>query len=656
MPGYPVDTVGNSQPWNDPGGLVRNPTGSNFVDLSTDYADPNGGSLPVNPALAAFIQAGQLSFDGRGVAQGTTPATFRIFPSTSGPASPVSYSGNFIAGVVFGTSNGGFLDGYWWWVCASGQSTSPTKCALWLPLTSGGSASLVAGSVVTSGTLTAGQWNYIPLSTPVQLAPGTEYIAAVGVNGNFPDTSGFWGSGGPGYNGITNGILTAYGNNTGTGPPLFGQQAVFSTAGTDPAVTFPSTVNSDNFWVDVQVDNTPSFTGVYRLWPTLTGALADNSTQLDNAVDYVLATEVLVYQTCTVGKIWFYSPSGTAQLPTDVNIWTVDRAGVTGSSVYHGGSPTWSGAAGTGWISTTLTGVTLSPGDYKISVYNSAGTPDQWSAKRLNYWGGTNPVAPNGIAIGPLLAPSPSTPASTANSYNPTAGTPTEPGQSTFAATGTNVYPTLYGGAFSPGGDLYQNYWVDAEFTPVAGGVTTGGTGAITFGGSAAATVTVAATGTGAIVFAGSGTARVAVNGTGTGAIVFAGSGTATTGTVANGTGTGAIVFAGSGTATSASPGTGTGNITFGGSAAATVTVAATGTGAIVFAGSGTAVSHTTVTASGTGAIVFAGQGVPGRFDTVGSLTAAVAATSTVGAAATAAQTALTGAVAAQNVNTGSGA
>ena len=581
--------------------------------------------------------------------------TYRLFPSTSGPSSPVSYSGNFIAGVIFNTNNGGFLDGYWWWVCASGQSTAAVKCALWLPLTTGMTASLVAGSVVTSGTLTAGQWNYIPLPTPVQLAPGTEYIAAVGVNGNFPDTSGFWGSGGAGYNGITNGILTAYGDNTGTIPP-FGQQAVFSTGGTDPSVTCPTTTNSDNFWVDVQIDDTPTFTGVYRLWPTLTGALADLSTVADNAVDYVLATEVILSATCTVGKFWFYSMPGTAQRPTSIDIWEVNSGGVTGSSVYHNGSPTWTGAAGSGWISAPVTGVTLSPGDYKISVYNSAATPDQWSAKRLNYWGGTSPAAPNGISIGPIFAPSPSTPASTANSYNPTAGTPTEPGQSTFSATGTNVYPNFYVGTHSIGGALYQNYWIDAEFTQTAGGVTATGSGAISFGGSGTGTVVVAATGTGAIVFAGSGTARVAVNGTGTGAIVFAGSGTATTGTVANGTGTGAIVFAGSGTATSASPGTGTGNITFGGSAAATVTVAATGTGAIVFAGSGTAVSHTTVTAAGTGAIVFAGQGVPGRFDTVGSLTAAVAATSTVGAAATAGQTALTGAVAAQNVNTGSGA
>ena len=62
----------------------------------------------------------------------TTAGTYRLFPTTSGPATPVSYSGPFIAGVVMGVTTGGcWLDGYWWWVCGSGQSTSPQKFALW---------------------------------------------------------------------------------------------------------------------------------------------------------------------------------------------------------------------------------------------------------------------------------------------------------------------------------------------------------------------------------------------------------------------------------------------------------------------------------------------------------------------------------------------
>ena len=589
----------------------------------TGQPDPQfAPNLPVgNETIPPGI--GGLTFAGRGYAGVTQPGTFRLWPATNGPTTVTSYTGNFIAGTVFRTTNGGFLDGYWWWVCPTGQATAAVKCALWR-VTANGVGTLVSGSVVTSGTLTAGQWNYIPLTTPIQIATGLPYIAAIGVNGAFPDTNNYWGAGQTGANGITNGILRAYSAQGASDPEnaYSTGQSVFTVGGTDPSVTCPFSVSTtDNLWVDVQIDNTPTYTGFYRIWPTMTGATADASTAADNSVDYVLATEVLVYQPCTVGKIWFYSMPGTAQLPTDVNIWAVDPTGTTGTSVYHDGAPSWSAAAGAGWMSVNVASVTLAPGDYKISVYNNAGTPDAWSAKRLNYWGGTSAVAPNGITIGPIFAPSPSTPASTAIAYgNPTANVDgtlaTEPGQSTFKSGPPNGYPNQYVGTNSPGGNIYQNYWVDAEFTLVAGGVTTGGTGAIVFAASGTATVTVPAVGTGAITFGGAGTAIVTVIGVGTGAIVFGGSGTATTGSI--GTGTGAIVFAGAGTATVTLLGVGTGAIVFGGTGTGTVTVTATGTGAIGFNGTGT--SGALVNGTGTGAVVFAG---------VGSASAAIVATGT---------------------------
>ena len=112
--------------------------------------------------------------------------TYRLFPSTSGPSSPVSYSGPFLAGVVFEVTTGGcWLDGYWWWVCPSGQSTAAQKFALWC-LYGAGSGTLVANSTVTSGALTAGQWNYVPLPAPVPLAIGATYVAATGFTGSLP--------------------------------------------------------------------------------------------------------------------------------------------------------------------------------------------------------------------------------------------------------------------------------------------------------------------------------------------------------------------------------------------------------------------------------------------------------------------------------------
>ena len=77
--------------------------------------------------------------------------TYRLFPSTDGPSSPVSYTGDFLAGVLFCVTSNCWFEGYWWWVCPTGQSTSPQKFALW-QVYGGGEGNVVPGSVVTSGT------------------------------------------------------------------------------------------------------------------------------------------------------------------------------------------------------------------------------------------------------------------------------------------------------------------------------------------------------------------------------------------------------------------------------------------------------------------------------------------------------------------------
>jgi len=43
-------------------------------------------------------------------------ATYRLFSSVSEPSNPVSYTGPFLAGVLFQVTTGGvWFDGYWWW-------------------------------------------------------------------------------------------------------------------------------------------------------------------------------------------------------------------------------------------------------------------------------------------------------------------------------------------------------------------------------------------------------------------------------------------------------------------------------------------------------------------------------------------------------------
>jgi hypothetical protein len=366
--------------------------------------------------------------------------TYRLFPLTAGPSTAVSYSGPFEAGVVFAVTSGGcWLDGYWWWVCASGQSTSPQPFALWQNY-NGQQGSVVAGSTVTSGTLTAGQWNFVPLAAKVPLAIGATYVAATGFSNGFPDTNDQFGSGQPYAAGIVNGPLTAFSDASGSLPsPFMTAQGAFSVAGTDPTASMPIYgSSSSNFWVDLQVGTTPPAGASYRLWPsypTLTGHINSDVT------GYTLATEFQLSQSCALDKIWFYSASGADALPTRCGIWSVSSQSVISGT--DNASPSWSGPVGSGWVSCSYSGAALPAGDYKVAVFYGGGS--KWYQTAIGYWasGGTGA---SGITSGPLTAPGDSQASS--------------PGQSTYH-TGSWAYPTTYETS-TPG----ENYWVDVEVTP----------------------------------------------------------------------------------------------------------------------------------------------------------------------------------------------
>ena len=194
-----------------------------------------------------------------------------------------SYAGAFQAGIAFTVTQGGmWLEGYYWW-CPAGGDTGAQQFCLWNRITTS-TETLVSGSVVTSGTLTAGQWNYIALSTPIQLGIGGLYVAATGwtaVHG-FPDTNSQFGSGDPYASGITNGPLYAPGDTSagGTCAPLAGSydlpQGLFGTndndSSPDPSISgnMPAGGSgSSNFWIDVLVSDTApeGYSGSYRFWP-----------------------------------------------------------------------------------------------------------------------------------------------------------------------------------------------------------------------------------------------------------------------------------------------------------------------------------------------------------------------------------------------------
>jgi hypothetical protein len=370
--------------------------------------------------------------------------TYRLFPAASGPSSPVSYTGPFVSGVVFGVTAGGcWLDGYWWWV-APGQPTTAQKFALWCVYASPDSGSLVPDSTVTSGVLTASQWNFVPLPAPLPLSIGATYVAATGVDGPFPDTNNQFGSGGPYSDGIVNGPLTAYSDASGTRPsPFSTAQGVFSVQGTDPAAVMPIFGSGAcNFWMDLQIDTTPPAGGSYRLWPgypTIPGTVSIDTGQ------QTFGNEFKLSQVCTLNNIWFYSPPGVSVLPTRCGIWDVSSKAVVAGT--DNTSPAWSGAAGSGWVSCAYNGVTLQAGDYKNSVYYGGGST--FYQENIDYFS-TGPGG-GGITAGPL--------------YCPPTSTATAPGNSTYQD-GPWSYPNTFD--TKDGG---ENRWVDVEVTP--GGATT---------------------------------------------------------------------------------------------------------------------------------------------------------------------------------------
>lgn len=420
----------------------------------------------------------------------------------SGPSTAVTSATNFIAGVAFEMLRGGYwFYGYWYWVCPTGGVRQAQKFALWSHGHgdnggSGSTGTLVPSTTITSGTLASG-WNYVPLSAPVQLAPGFSYIAATGVNGNFAESKSGTGTGAAdGYGtgghatGIRNGPLFAYSGTAAEGGqsanPWGTSNGLFSTAGTDPAATMPGTADSAaNFWMDVQVSATPpsGYSGSYRIWPNV--YQANLYTAGDAAVNYVIGTEFHLNQPCSLSKIWYYSPTGTAQLATSASIWNID----TGTKVAGNTSPSWSGAAASGWVSTSFSGVTLGTGRYYVTVYNGAATPDSWGAKQFFYWligdvpynwpgstvASTGPPF-DGIVNGPLNMPSLSN-ASAIAYYNqvPNAGSP-GPGQAIFATGPPEKFPNQYVKG------LGQTYYVDIEVVPltVSATATLAGTGSIT--------------------------------------------------------------------------------------------------------------------------------------------------------------------------------
>lgn len=438
--------------------------------------------------------------------------TYRLWPSTNGPSTPTNYSGNFISGLSFCSTAEAWFQGYWWWVCPDTggsdgfQRTTATKFALWqVPQSSAAGPQLVPGSVVTSGTLTAGQWNYVPLATPIRLSLGgsagmtppvnggadasglAQYIAAAGCNGPFPDSNNYWGAGQTAPDGITSGPLTAFSAPSASMPAPYPQggamsQGSYSVGGSDPSTTCPqSPSNTDNFWLDVQVADYatawPSGGTSLRLWPSFPiAAIAENN----DTGAAVSGTPFTLSQPCTLDRIWMFSPSGSTGLATRTGIWDTDTQ--TEVSGTDNSSPAWkvagggSASAGSGWIYVDYTsaGINLPAGDYCVAYFNGGGQKIYYDSSNY-FFAGTDPVGGgtvggpgwNGISAGGGILTAPAVANGPELTYDDGSGTKRGAtqytGPTSHVATTTWTYPI----GFEASADWGETRWADVEVTPV---------------------------------------------------------------------------------------------------------------------------------------------------------------------------------------------
>lgn len=180
---------------------------------------------------------------------------WQLWPATNGPALTTDSVTTDLGVEFFVTQSGCSLTGYRWWLPAGGNTFAVTVRLY--STTNGTTGTLIPAGTVTSGTLTAGSWNTLPV-TPVALTASTHYRAVVtyaGTNDHYGATSLYWSSG-AGSAGITNGPLTAP-NSAGA---LNNGQGSFNEPST--AGFSASTFNQTNYWLDVTVDDGAGTVGV----------------------------------------------------------------------------------------------------------------------------------------------------------------------------------------------------------------------------------------------------------------------------------------------------------------------------------------------------------------------------------------------------------
>jgi hypothetical protein len=430
--------------------------------------------------------------------------TYRLFGHHTGPATAVPTGAKgLVTSLLFEMkAGGGWLEGYWLWVCGGGQSTAPQTFTLWLPYQGAhyvNTGQIVPGTTVTSGELVPGRWNFVPLRHAVPLSIATSYQLETGAIGGVPITENRWAPHDPWAKGVTSGPLFA----PPSGPNGIAQGAV--TAGSDPTkVVAAYSYEAPFFWLDVQIATKAPAGSSYRLWPSMPRITQPpKTTDSDDAdtSEQSSGTEFWLSAECTLDKIWFFSPvpdpvAGTpkaALLPSACAIFGVGNQSMVAGTMQGstgqnpGNMPYWrkpdgtKAKAGDGWVYCAYKGIRLPKGKYKVAVYCYGGG----SATNYKYYffqeqqfyfgpvinGNTTAVtgpasAPDGIRNGPLYSPNVASAALTqSNGSVPSIAVGASVrGNSTYqlngSSSGTFLYPDTFDSA-----DNGETRWVDVEVT-----------------------------------------------------------------------------------------------------------------------------------------------------------------------------------------------
>jgi len=116
-------------------------------------------------------------------------------------------------------------------------------------------------------------------------------------------------------------------------------------------------------------------------------------------------TEFTLTSAASLTGIWFYSPSGAAGLPDQCVLFdTSTQAEVSGTL---NASPSWSGAAASGWVKCSYSGVALTSGHTYLAAVHVPPASSDGYGKTAAFW--TTGTGSGGIVSGPLSAPNYST-------------------------------------------------------------------------------------------------------------------------------------------------------------------------------------------------------------------------------------------------------